>query len=163
MDQGHRQDLEVKPHRPAPNIVQIMTKPFFQARKTSPSVDLSVTGETALHEMTRIVRGILSVKFENEFRALRSRTDKAHIPAQDVPELRQFVEPEPPQKPSNSSAARVVGYGPDCTKFRLRVFTHRSKLNDLEAPAAEADSNLSVEHRTAIIELDGQSNQKEDR
>jgi len=44
-------------------------------------------------------------------RSQRARTDKAHVAAEDVPQLRQFVHRRGPQDAADASDARIVLHG----------------------------------------------------
>jgi hypothetical protein len=160
-DNCKRHDFEVEKKGPVTDVIEIVAKPLFQARKSAPAVDLGVPGNATSDAVTRVVRRVFLFKFAGKFRAFGPRSYKAHVAAQHIPELGQLVESGPTEKPADSSATRIMGYGPDRTELRFRALAHRSEFNNPEVASAEAHSNLTIKHGTTIIQFDDSSNHKE--
>src|SRR5262249_10283265 len=104
------------------------------------------------HEMVRLII--------RELRGYaRARADQAHIAAEDVPELRQFVERCLPEDPADASDAWVAL---DLEQLRIAIFVqmlqfclarlgvghHRAELQDSELAAADAHPLLSEQDRS---------------
>src|SRR4051812_44000632 len=84
----------------------------------------------------------------------RSGADHGHVPPDDVPELRQLVERQPPQHAADAGDARIaLVHGPP-RALRLRADDHRAQLQQLEVTPVLADARLPVEDGAAVLELD---------
>src|SRR5262245_25036039 len=105
---------------------------------------------------THIARNVLT-KVLNPNRLLGSRADHAHLAAQYIDELRQFVERVAPEKRANPGHARVV-FGRPITEMRC-IYLHRTELNCRERLGVEPDAFLSKEHRPARVEPNEHGNQ----
>src|ERR1043165_2995879 len=103
--------------------------------------------------MPLLVVGNLLRKLRNEVWALRPRTDKVHVAAQDIPELWDFVDADFANNTTYACHAVVIGLRPNGSVF-LGICAHRAKLHELERPAVLADAVLLVKNRTARIKLD---------
>ena len=77
-------------------------------------------------------------KFLDKLRAFRPGADEAHVPAQHVPELRQFVEVEFPQNPADARHPEIVFLGPHRFVV-LGVFDHGPKLMEAKNRLVPAD------------------------
>ena len=78
----------------------------------------------------------------------RARADGAHLAAQDVDELRQLVEPRRSQDAAGARDAAVA---------------HRSKLQDREAAPASTEPLLTEKERKAIVQHDGERDERHRR
>ncbi len=89
--------------------------------------------------------------------------DDAHVAAQDVPELRQLVDrrsPEDAPDPCDPAIAlvdRIAG------THAFRAHDHRAQLQHVEVDAALTHPSLAVENRAAILELDRERGEAEER
>jgi hypothetical protein len=97
-------------------------------------------------------------EFAGEFRTFRSRSDKTHVAAQDIPELRKFVQSEAAKVVAGSRAARIVRHGPNCTQVALGIFAHASEFDDSESAAVQSNSNLAIKNGPAIRQTHKGSN-----
>ena len=70
-------------------------------------------------------------------------------PAQDVPELRDLVDPRAAQGPADRRHPRIVGRREDGARLDLRALPHRAQLPELERPAVPAHPRLPVEDAAA--------------
>ena len=75
-------------------------------------------------------------------------------PTQHVPELRQLVEPRPPQEPADRRDRGRRSARPHGAGRRFGVLPHRPELVDREDAAVLADALLVIEHRPGRRELD---------
>ena len=93
----------------------------------------------------------------------RPRADHRHVAANDVPELRQLVERQAPKDAADTGDARVAAI--DCVAGAelLGADDHRAQLEELEVRAVLADARLAVEHGPAILELDRERGEREQR
>ena len=82
-------------------------------------------------------------------------TDERHLTTYDVPELRQLVEREPSQQPSDPGDARVTAVNGVTSADALGADDHRAQLEQFEVPPVESDTRLAVERRAAVG-LDGE-------
>ena len=92
----------------------------------------------------------------------RPRPDRAHVPAQDVPELRELVDRGPPQDPPDARDPAVSMVDRVAGAHALRADDHRPQLQDVEVDAVLPDTGLSVEDRPAILELDRERRETEE-
>ena len=92
-----------------------------------------------------------------------SRTDEAHVPGEDVEQLRQFVDRGAPQELADAGHPRVV-LGRLLRAIEVRqVGPHGAELVDREDPAVPPAPRLPEEHRPLGVEPDGQRHGDEDR
>ena len=93
---------------------------------------------------------------------MRARPDDGHLALQDVDQLRQLIKARAAQEPSNARHSRVVALG--LLNF-LAVFGngHGSELEDPEDRVVLAVPALTEEDRSRAVELDRQSDQREQR
>src|SRR5438270_1296600 len=75
--------------------------------------DLRPAGQAGPHAVAQSVERNGRAQLADEFRPLRPGTDEAHYTAQDIPELRQLVEPRPPEDAADTRHAVVVRSRPD--------------------------------------------------
>jgi hypothetical protein len=89
----------------------------------------------------------------------RSRTHKAHLAHQNVPELGQLIELGPAQQLAYSSDPWVVSAGQRSAQV-IGVDDHGSEFPNAEGLAELTDSGLAVKYWTAIGELHEKGDQK---
>ena len=99
--------------------------------------------------MAKHIAGNLSSEFLNKNRAFRPRTDEAHLPPQNIPELRQFIERKPTQNRAHFSPSGVPRGGPNRPRG-LGFNPHGPKLEHVKLATIEADTTLA----TIDIEVD---------
>ena len=89
--------------------------------------------------------------------------DDAHVAAQDVPELRELVDRRSPQNAPDSCDPAIALVdriaGPDA----FRTDDHRAQLDHLEVGAILAHASLPVDDGAAILELDRERGEAEER
>src|SRR5215212_6720646 len=91
----------------------------------------------------------------HEIDLLRARANQAHVTAQDVEELWQFVDAPPPEEATDTRHAGIIGdlehgFGelvePDeRVEQSLCVGHHRAELDQGERPASHTGASLYVE------------------
>jgi hypothetical protein len=126
-------------------------------------MNLRISGQAGADTKAHIVIAVFTSKLTDEFRALRPRSDEAHFAAQNIPELRKFVQAKPPQVMANPCASRISGHGPNGAEVAFRVLVHRSEFDNHELPPVEPHSGLAVQHGPAACEAYGNRNQEEQR
>src|ERR1051326_4786470 len=84
---------------------------------------------------------------------LRSRPDKVHVAAQDVPELRNLVNADFANDAPDARHAIVAVAGPN-RSILLSVRAHRAKLHQRKRATVFTDALLLVKNRPARIDLD---------
>src|SRR5688572_674667 len=81
----------------------------------------------------------------------RAWADEAHVPAEDVPQLRQLVHRRCAQDTSDARNSRIVLPRLDWARKRLGVNDHRSKFQRVEAPAGMAYALPRKQYRPAVF------------
>src|SRR5581483_5283717 len=107
-DEREPHDLEVEPHRPVLDVIQIVFDPLLERRVAPPSVDLRPSGQTRLHLVAQHVLRNPMLELLDKVRALGPRPHDRHVAAEDVPELRQLVEIRSPEKTAERRDPWVV-------------------------------------------------------
>src|SRR5688572_28247497 len=102
--------------------------------------ELRQPGETRAAGPAEIERAIAPAKPDDVIQRQRPRTDRAHVAAQHVDELRELVE---------ASGAQ------DAAGPRDLPVAHRSELQDVERPAAMAHPLLTKQDRRTVVDQDG--------
>ena len=92
-------------------------------------------------------------------RERRARTDERHVAAENIDELRQFVDARGADDLADAGDARVALAGIDAGAGVLRADGHAAKLQNFKNLAVLAEALLPEEHRAGRIELDGSGNQ----
>src|SRR3546814_20101512 len=87
-----------------------------------------------------------SAQGRDGLRQKRSRADEGHLAFQDVPELRQFVQPGPAKKAANRGNPLVVR-----KKLAARIagVTNRTKLDEMERSAVLTSPQFKAKNRAA--------------
>ena len=88
-------------------------------------------------------------------RALRPRTDKAHVALEDVPDLRQLIQPRPAQKRTKARTAPIIRVRP-ARSVPLGVLAHGAKLIHSKRLAVLAQALLPKDRIARRVERDDQ-------
>lgn len=122
------------------------------------SVHLQGTGGTGTHaEAERLPQPVRN----HFFGQAGPRANEAHIPAQHVPELGQFVDTPPAQDSPATGGPRVLHHlvkrerrlaSIDFGSLKVGSHPHGAELPDLEEPHVAADPDLPEEDRTRRVE-----------
>src|SRR5436305_764280 len=83
LDECERQDPEVEPQRPVLDVVVVPLHPVGDRRLPAQAMDLGPTGDPGLDAVALLVACDLAREALDEFRPFRTRTDEAHVAAQD--------------------------------------------------------------------------------
>src|SRR5262245_47560046 len=143
--------------------MEIVPDAVFEARVSPPAVNLSVSGQSRANAVPQIVIGVLPAELTGKFRTLGPWTDEAHLTAEHVPELRQFVEAVTPQIMSDPRTPRISWNGPDSPEIAFGIGVHCAELDDRKTPPVESDASLAIQDGPTVRHLDSNCNQKEQR
>ena len=113
--------------------------------------------------MAQGVEGDFLRQLFDEVGALGTRADQAHVTAQHVEQLRQFINAQAADDVPDTGDTLVVGAGPTRCAIFLGIGAHAAELGDTKAAAVLAHAVLPVEHRAAAFELDAGGGQQHDR
>ena len=89
----------------------------------------------------------------NVFPDLGPGTHQAHVPDENIDELRQLVQLVLADVIAGTGHPRVMSADGD-KPFLVRAHPHRAELEQAEILVTTADSYLTVEHRSGRVELD---------
>ncbi|EAU61758.1 hypothetical protein STIAU_7234 [Stigmatella aurantiaca DW4/3-1] len=146
------QNLKIHQQRPVLDVVQIVLDPLLDGRLPAQPVDLRPTRNARLHLVSQVVAGNLPLELLDEDRALGTRPHQAHVAAQHVEELRQFVDGVLAQEGANGRAPRVLQAGhPGAGHLRVRA--HGAELEDGEGAPIDAHALLGIENGPPAGEL----------
>src|SRR5664279_6221677 len=101
---GARDDLDVEPHRPVLDVVEVQPHEVVEAERRAPG-DLPEARDARQHAVAAAVPGLEALVVAQRQRA---RADEAHLAAQHVPELGQLVDREAAQDAADRRDAGVV-------------------------------------------------------
>src|SRR5215510_5230301 len=109
--------------------------------------------------MSLLVIGDLLGQLGNKVWPFRTWANKAHLPLQDVPELRDLVYADLTNDAANTGCSVVTFTGPPWSSF-LGINSHGAKFRQHKMAAVFADALLFVEDRAAGIDFykDGSKN-----
>src|SRR6266404_5313738 len=156
------QDQKVEEERKVLDVVQIVLE-LFQRIVDGRSVavlDLSPARDPRLEGKPLHVEGDLLLKVLDELWPLRARPDEAHVPHEDVEELRELIQTRPPKEGSHTRHSRVALRGPHRPRLLLGGLPHGPKLVQDEDTAVLAGARLAVENRARRLELDDGGHQQ---
>ena len=97
--------FKIKPKRPIVNILHIKLHPLVKGTMVA-AIDLPKTRHTWTYTETAAVPVLMEVIIVPNREG--SRTDEAHVPQQDIEELRQFINAGFSQKLSERGYSRVI-------------------------------------------------------
>lgn len=157
-DKGKEEEPEIEPEALLSNVKQVIPE-LLPSGEFAVAIELGQTRQTGANNVSAVEIPDFLAKLPDELRPLRPRSHKAHVAAEDVPELGKLVEGHGAKDAANASDARVAlrrWYGPP---FLIRVGNHRAELDTPELPAVFSYAGLSVECGPAIVEFDSKGNQ----
>ncbi len=126
-------------------------------------MNLGPAGHSTGDSVAEVVVGNGLAELLDEDGPLGPRADEAHVAAEDVEELGQFVDVRPPKPAADPGAAVVAGRGPDGPGLPLGVDAHAPELEHAEQPAPLPDALLHVEDRPAGRDQDRDRDGQEQR
>jgi len=172
--QNHRdslqQDLQVKTKRPVVDILQVEFQPTLE-RQVAAAGYLPQACQSRLDaEPPALDAPVEEIDIADGHRA---RPDKAHLAAQDIEQLRQFVDAGLADEAADSGYTRIVGHL-EYRSFRfvevlylcqarLGVDMHRAELIHREKMFSQANPLLDKKYRSRRVDLDGDGDNKEQR
>ena len=110
-------------------------------------------------EDSHLLRGIM---LTHDFEIFGPWADERHVAAQDIPQLRKFVDLEGP-KQSPDGGHTAISLGGDPVPLRVLVMLHCSQLEDVERLSSQACPVREVESRAGRSRPDGDGAQEDDR
>src|SRR5882672_460488 len=119
------QDESVEHRRLIFDVVEIVLMFFPRVLDRSPIgvADLRPSGQPRFDQVTLgVIRNSLFKLFDED-RAFGPRPDQAHLAANDIEQLRQFINPSFANPPAHARHARIVFVGPDWA-VRFGVYAH---------------------------------------
>ena len=101
MEGRHPDQTKVKPKRQTMDVVDVILNLADDTGKVRVrrQIYLGQTRQTGSYAKAFAVTWNLTLQVRHEFWSFRSRADQAHVAAQHIPQLRQFVEMREAQKP----------------------------------------------------------------
>src|SRR5450631_1561357 len=165
LDDRHRgaeQDDQVIPEGPRIDVLQVETSPVGEIGDKLPAVDLPSTRQTRLHAQLPHLPELEVLVFRREY---GTRTDQAHVPGQDAPELGQLVDAvlsEPaPQRRNSGISHDLEDWSAALIKVEqvglenVGISYHGPELEAHERAAVPSQHPPPVESRTLRGQLDG--------
>src|SRR5262249_4033705 len=126
-----RDQFQVEPEARALQVQAIETE-LAGARDVARRVDLREAGEARTNAVALVIAGELAERHERPSaarvdlaRTQRAGPDEAHVPDENVPELRQFVHRGRAQDAAEVRGTRIARSRLDRAGSRLRVRHHR--------------------------------------
>ena len=147
---GHEQDPQVQPERPALDVVEIVLDPLAERSTTAPAVDLRPAGHPAGHGVPQVVVGDCLAGTDSTKRGRSGRGPTRLISPRSTFQSwgNSSMLVCRSQSPIRVHALVMIG-GPDRSRLALGVALHASELDDAEQPPPLSDALLSVENRPA--------------
>src|SRR5262245_27018138 len=143
-----------------PNVKQIVSE-FLPSWNVSRSVDLRDSCQSRNNPVPlEIPRDLLDrnrfsgVAYLYLVRHKSARTHEAHITAEDVPKLGQFVHCSRTQDATDFRNTGIVRRRLLWPEFLVCIGNHRSKLPVPKIFAAFTDTRLGIENRSTVLQLD---------
>src|SRR6185437_6808660 len=127
---GRYQDQKIEEEAAVLHVIEIIRQLLPRVLDRCPigEVYLCPTGDPGLDVGAVTIKRDIARQFFDEVRPLRARTDEAHLTAQHVDELRQFVDPCRADESTHAGDSRVVARGPTRLALRLGIGPHAAKL-----------------------------------
>lgn len=113
-------------------------------------MDLRIACQPAADVVTLVIVRMILAELAREFRTFRAWSDKTHVPPENIPKLRQFIDAVSSERQSDTCTPRIVGDGPDSAKMFFGIFAHCPEFEDREETAFKSDSNLTEEYGSAV-------------
>src|SRR2546423_8729170 len=153
LQHNHRVELE----RIVSNVIEIVLQlldSVFVALAIR-IVDLRPAGDPRLHQMPEMIEWDFLLVALRAFDPFRAWSDQAHVAAQNVPELRQLIEPALAQPPPHSRNPRIA-----FARLNVRLhlagglIAHRPQLKHREKPILTAYARLPEQDRPSAPQPD---------
>ena len=145
-DEGQEEDLDVEPDGPVFNIVEVVLRTGGEVGVAAEAVDLGPAGHAGFDDVARLVVRDRVREVGDVVRAFGARADEAHVAAEDVPVLREFVEVPAAHEGAEAEEAGVVARGALLRGVgRGGVGGHAAEFVEGEGAVVGADANLAEE------------------
>src|SRR5438094_653777 len=154
-----QQDLQVDERRPVLDVPQVELDPLGPG-EPRPAVDLRPARDARPDVEPVTLPLVVLVDLITE---RRPRPDDRHVAAHNVPELWQLVQRQPAQDPAGTRDPRVAAVDRVPGAEPLGADDHRAQLEELEVEAVLADARLPVENGPAVLELDRERGNGQER
>src|SRR3990170_318524 len=105
-----------------------MLDAFFNTGVAAPTVNLSPACDSGPDFVAQHILGNLSLEVLNKEWPLRPRAYQTHLPLQDIPKLRPFVDVKFSQNSPPSCHTWIIRIRENGTRFRFGIGPHRPKL-----------------------------------
>src|SRR5579864_6635963 len=155
MGDGFEKYLSIEPERPAVDVGEVKLHPAIEVELAA-AFERPQASHTGAHAQTTPLPRLVLLDLFGQW---RSWSDKRHVSAQNVPQLRQFIETGTAQPSAHGSAARIVSdlenrpiYFIQMLKLGTQFFGvvhHRTEFIEGEAPPAESATHLAIKHWAA--------------
>ena len=156
-------NAQIEPRRHVLDVVQVVAHllGFFLEAVGVALPNLRPPGESRSYGgPKRVVRDFFCEQLEVRL-WMRARADEVHLAAEDVDQLRQLVEAKAAQPLANPCDPVAVVAHP--LRGRSVSRAHGPKLEQLQAPSAQADSIVDEKDWTRRVEFDGQHDERQQR
>src|SRR6266568_6856566 len=115
-------------------------------------IHLRPAGDSWLHQVPEMIERncfLVALSASDPFRAW---TNQAHVALEDIPKLRQLIEPEFPQPAPRTGYARIVVPRVEIGRILVQVtHEHRAKLVCRKDTTFAPDTRLPKDYRTAAL------------
>src|SRR6266516_3445576 len=160
------QRADVQRHRAVGDPLHVMGE-LLGHRGLVAAAHLGEAGQARAHDEPLPVGGELTRQLFEEPGPDRTRADEAHVAAENVPELRQFVELHRAEAAAEPRGLRARPLNELRAEIRAEPFLgaapERAELEHLEDPAVAADALAPVEEREAGGEQEADPDQDQQR
>src|SRR2546429_4292020 len=138
----HPENFHVKDQGPVLDIVQVMLKALLQRRIAAPTVHLGPASHASFDPMSQHIAWDALTKFLNQNGPFRAWSHQAHVALEDIPELGQFIQTQPPQERAQRGAAWIVLLGPHRAGLAFSIVAHGAKFHHAKDGAIKAHTLL---------------------
>ena len=130
-------------------------------------IHLRPAGDPRFHQLPEMIKWNLFLIPFGALDPLRARADQAHVALEDIPKLRQLIEPQFPQPSSGMRYAGIilprVKIGRLFSHLIRVAHKHRAELICRKNVTFATDTGLPEDCRSAVLHPDEQENQQKKR
>src|SRR2546426_5234625 len=158
---GLKENEQVEEDREVLDVVEVVLELFQRVfdRGAVAILDLGPAGNARLGSEAMDVEGYFRLELTHEVGSLGSRTYQAHLAAEDIGELRNFVQPGPAQDAPDARYPWVAVAGPHGACLQLGVAPHGAEFDQPENSPSLPQPLLTVEDRPWRVEPDEEGDQ----
>ena len=140
-----------------------MFNPFGNRCIPPVSVHLGPSRQTGAYLVLNHIARDFLFEFLNKKRPLRTRSHQAHVPYEDIEELRSLIDTGLAYKMPHRRHSRVVGGSPLLLLLTRILYFHGTELVHLKRMIVKPNPLLAEEHRTRRRNLNQHCRQQHDR